>query len=132
MTTARQIGGLDFAQARAMLAPWAAPAAAIAGAEYEQRLERARTLLREQRVDALLIAAGASLRYFSGIGWGASERLLGLLLTTHGEPLVICPAFEAGSLAHALRIPAEPLHVGGKVSAGAAMFERANRDMPIV
>lgn len=106
MTPARQIGGLDPAQAQAMLAPWPTPAAAIATAEYEQRLERARALLREQRIDALLITAGASLRYFSGIGWGASERLLGLLLTAHGEPLVICPAFEAGSLAHVLSIPA--------------------------
>jgi Xaa-Pro dipeptidase len=106
MTPARQIGGLDLAQAQAMLAPWPTPAATIATAEYEQRLERARTLLREQRIDALLITAGASLRYFSGIGWTASERLLGLLLTARGEPLVICPAFEAGSLAHALRIPA--------------------------
>jgi Xaa-Pro dipeptidase len=106
MMPSTQIGGLDHAQAQAQLAPWATPAPAITTDEYQQRLERARALLREQRIDALLITAGTSLRYFSGVGWGASERLVGMLLTARGEPLVICPAFEAGSLAHALRIPA--------------------------
>jgi Xaa-Pro dipeptidase len=106
MTSPTQIGGLDRAQAQALLAPWATRAPAITAEEYQRRLERAHALMREQRVDALLITAGASLRYFSGIAWGASERLVALLLTMHGEPLVICPAFEAGSLAHALRIPA--------------------------
>jgi Xaa-Pro dipeptidase len=106
MMPSTQIGGLDHAQAQAQLAPCATPAPAITADEYQRRLERARALLREQRIDALLITAGASLRYFTGVGWGASERLVGLLLTARGEPLVICPAFEAGSLAHALRIPA--------------------------
>ena len=102
-----QIGGLDRAQAQALLTPWATPAPAISNDEYQRRLERARLLLREQRIDALLITAGASLRYFSGISWGASERLVAMLLTARGEPVVICPAFEAGSLAHALHISAE-------------------------
>ncbi|GAA0716514.1 Xaa-Pro peptidase family protein [Dokdonella soli] len=102
-----QIGGLDLAQAHAALKPWPTTAPAIGAEEYQQRLERARRLMREQRVDALLITAGASLRYFSGIAWGLSERLVGLLLTAQGDPIVICPAFEAGSLAHALRIPAD-------------------------
>nr|WP_293501426.1 Xaa-Pro peptidase family protein [Roseateles sp.] len=44
--------------------------------------------------------------YFAGIGWGASERLVALLLTADGEPLLIAPAFEEGSLDAVLRIPA--------------------------
>jgi Xaa-Pro dipeptidase len=103
----RQIGGLDLAQAHAALTPWLNRAPSIDADEYSRRLENARRLMRAQRVDALLITAGTSLRYFTGIAWGASERLVGMLLTAQGDPIVICPAFEAGSLAHALRIPAD-------------------------
>ncbi|SFS18725.1 Xaa-Pro aminopeptidase [Dyella sp. OK004] len=107
MTSSRQIGGLDIAQAQASLKPWSTPAPVIGADEYLRRLERARALLREQRVDAVLITAGTSLRYFTGVAWGASERLVGMLLTASGDPIVICPGFEAGSLAAVLRIPAD-------------------------
>lgn len=105
--SAPQIGGLDPAQARSRLRPWQAPAPAIGADEYQLRLDHARALLRAQRIDALLVTAGISLRYFSGVPWGASERLIGMLLTAHGDPILICPGFEAGSLAAVLRIPAE-------------------------
>lgn len=107
MTTHGQIGGLDITQARAALAPWEAVAPAIHAGEYQRRLEQARALMGEQGVDALLITAGASLRYFSGVPWGASERLVGLLLTQRGDPIVICPAFEVGSLQAVLLVPAD-------------------------
>jgi len=103
-----QIGGLSAAAAAAQLAPWPDPAAPIVAPEYEERLERARRLMRAAGADALLITAGASLRYFSGISWGPSERLVALLVTARGEPIVICPAFEAASLEHLLAITAEP------------------------
>jgi len=102
-----QIGGLDLAQARSRLRPWQAPAPAIGADEYQHRLEHARALLRAQRLDALLVTAGTSLRYFTGVAWGASERLVGMLLTAQGDPILVCPGFEAGSLAAVLRIPAE-------------------------
>lgn len=102
-----QIGGLDPAQARASLAHWQDTAPPIDANEYQRRIERARALLREQGVDALLITAGTSLRYFTGVPWGASERLVGMLLTARGEPIVICPSFEAGSLKPVLRVPAD-------------------------
>ena len=101
-----QIGHLTLADARAQLQPWARRAPAIADAEYEQRIERARALMRAAGVDALLVTAGASLRYFSGVPWGASERLVALLITRDRDPLFVCPAFEEGSLDAVLRIPA--------------------------
>ncbi|MGC1547561.1 MAG: aminopeptidase P family N-terminal domain-containing protein, partial [Rhodanobacter sp.] len=105
-TTSRQqqIGGLSPAEAHAALQPWAQPAAPIHAKEYEQRLEQARRLMRQRGDDALLITAGSSLRYFAGIPWGATERLVALLLPLHGEPHLICPAFEQGSLSHELSI----------------------------
>lgn len=103
-----QIGGLTLEQARAQLAPWSERAPAIGAAEYQQRIERARALMRAQGRDALLIGAGTSLRYFAGVPWGASERLVALLLTLDGDPVLIAPGFEAGSLSHVLHIPAQP------------------------
>jgi Xaa-Pro dipeptidase len=106
-TSSGQIGGLSFANAEAALTPWTRRAAPIGAPEYQQRLEQARRLMRQRGDDALLITAGASLRYFTGIAWGASERLVAMLLTLDGDPFVLCPAFEEGSLQHALAIPAE-------------------------
>ncbi|GLQ87883.1 M24 family metallopeptidase [Dyella flagellata] len=103
----KQIGGLEIAQARASLAPWATPAQRITTEEYVQRIERARALLHTLDIDAVLITAGTSLRYFTGIGWGATERLVAMLLTRRGDPIMICPGFEVGSLSHELRIQAD-------------------------
>jgi Xaa-Pro dipeptidase len=107
MSSNGQIGGLDLAQARASLAPWPTPARPIGPGEYQERLERARSLLRSLGADAVLITAGTSLRYFSGVPWGASERLVAMLITQRGTPIVVCPAFEAGSMEHVLLVPAE-------------------------
>lgn len=106
-----QIGHLTLSQAQEQLASrrlelQAKRPAAIAPAEYATRLARARALMREADVDALLVTAGMSLRYFAGIGWGQSERLVAMLLTADGEPQLIAPAFEEGSLDAVLRIPA--------------------------
>lgn len=59
------------------------------------------------RADALVVGAGASLRYFSGVAWGASERLVAMILAKTGRPVFICPAFEKGSLDAALGIEAD-------------------------
>lgn len=101
-----QIGHLIRAEAQARLQPWSRRAEAIAGDEYQQRIERARALMRAEGVDALLVTTGASLRYFAGVPWRATERLVAMLLTAAGEPLLVCPAFEEGSLDAVLQLPA--------------------------
>jgi Xaa-Pro dipeptidase len=75
--------------------------------ERLQRIERARRLTRDAGADALIINAGASLRYFAGVPWGASERLVAMILPVDGEPVMVCPAFETGSLQAVLEIPAD-------------------------
>lgn len=90
----------------AALAPFASPAPAITRDERLARIERARKLTRDAGADALIVGAGASLNYFAGVPWGASERLVAMLLPVSGDPVMICPAFEQGSLAADLAIDA--------------------------
>lgn len=101
-----QIGHLQRDAALAGLSPWARRAPPISADEYRRRIERARALMRTQGADALLVGAGASLRYFAGVPWSPSERLVAMLLTADGDPLLVCPAFEEGSLDAVLEIPA--------------------------
>lgn len=100
------IGGSTAAAELADLRPWPTPAAPISQDERLQRLDRARALTREMGAQALLITAGASLRYFTGVAWGATERLVALLLPVDGAPRMICPRFELGSLEASLAIAA--------------------------
>jgi Xaa-Pro dipeptidase len=62
--------------------------------ERQGRLARAKALLAAEQLDALFLTGGTSLRYFTGISWGLSERLLGLILPRAGRAFVVCPAFE--------------------------------------
>ncbi|HEX9446350.1 MAG TPA: aminopeptidase P family N-terminal domain-containing protein, partial [Dongiaceae bacterium] len=103
----RGIGGSTAAIELADITPWADRAAAISSAERQARLDRARHLMAALGVDALLINAGTSLNYFAGISWGASERLVAMVLPRQGKPIVICPFFERGSLEAELRLEAD-------------------------
>jgi Xaa-Pro dipeptidase len=67
----------------------------IGEAERAARRAKAQRLMAGSNVHALLVEPGPSLDYFSGLRWGRSERLFGLLIPRKGESLVISPAFEA-------------------------------------
>lgn len=66
----------------------------ITAAERQQRIERARQLMAENKMDALVVCGGTSLEYFAGIKWWLSERFFGMILPTKGAPFFVCPAFE--------------------------------------
>jgi Xaa-Pro dipeptidase len=91
------------------LKPLGARVKPIASEEYRARVDRAQQLLSKQdpKLDALFVATGTALYYFTGVRWWASERLLGFLIPAKGEPLVVCPAFEEGRFREQLRSPAE-------------------------
>jgi Xaa-Pro dipeptidase len=101
------VGGSTMDLQLAGLSPRPGRPPAITVAEYEARLERARVLTAAFGADALLVGAGTSLRYFTGVPWGATERLVAMLLPRKGRPIMICPAFELGSLQADLKIEAD-------------------------
>ncbi|HVI00988.1 MAG TPA: Xaa-Pro peptidase family protein [Enhygromyxa sp.] len=82
----------------AALAGFCAGAQPISASEHEQRIERVRARLAEAGQSALIVEAGVDMRYFGGPGWGLSERPLLLVIPRAGEPTLIGPAFEHGTL----------------------------------
>ncbi len=71
-----------------------AQAKPITTEERRARIEQARRLMVENRLDALMLTGGTSLVYFSNIRWGGGERLFALILPARGQPFFVCPAFE--------------------------------------
>ena len=74
----------------------AAEAHPITVDERRQRLERARQLMQQNKLDAIFMIGGTSLVYFSGIHWWNSERLFAMVLPQKAAPFFVCPSFEEG------------------------------------
>jgi Xaa-Pro dipeptidase len=99
------------------LKPLGSRARPITPAEFAERIEHAQQLMpgavstgqtaTVAQYDALFLAPGTSLYYFTGIRWGLSERLLGLVIPRTGNPIVIVPAFEEGRMRERLKLPFE-------------------------
>src|SRR3981081_3825003 len=64
--------------------------------ERHERQERARKLMSENALDAIVLMEGTSLQYFTGIHWWGGERMFALVLTAKGAAFYVCPAFEEG------------------------------------
>lgn len=77
--------------------------------EFQGRIAHAQELMGRSRpsFEMLYVTPGTSLRYYTGIRWGLSERIVALLVPRKGDPLIICPAFEEGRLREQLRWPIE-------------------------
>ncbi len=58
------------------------------------RQQQARKLMSDLGIDAIFFEGGTSLSYFTGIGWGRSERLFAMILPKNGEPQFVAPKFE--------------------------------------
>jgi Xaa-Pro dipeptidase len=71
-----------------------AEAQPITTAEREQRMERARQLMADNKIDSIMVTGGTSLVYFTNIHWWMSERLFAVILPVKGNPFYVCPAFE--------------------------------------
>jgi Xaa-Pro dipeptidase len=66
----------------------------ITTAERVTRLAKARRLMGEAKIDAMVLTGGTSLRYYTNIEWGLSERLLAVVVPAKGGAFLVCPAFE--------------------------------------
>lgn len=69
--------------------------------EYEERIERARRLMHEQSLDALVLSAEQNLLYFTGFRtqfFASPSRPWFFVLPLQGEPCAIVPALGEGPL----------------------------------
>ena len=79
----------------------------IGADERARRLQRAQALMKANNIGAILVEAGSSLVYFTGVQWWRSERLTAAVIPVEGEPCIITPFFEAPSIRESLAVPAE-------------------------
>ena len=107
MTTG--VGGSSAAQALATLQDMTAGAQPIALDEYRQRIAAAQQRMRELGMDALYLHAGSSLKYFTGLQWHPSERMVGALLPASGALQYIAPWFELGTVQDFMQLDG-PVH----------------------
>jgi Xaa-Pro dipeptidase len=66
----------------------------ITNDERRGRIEKARRLMAQHKIDAIMLTQGTSLVYFTNIRWGGGERLFACVVPVKGEPFFVCPAFE--------------------------------------
>jgi Xaa-Pro dipeptidase len=76
------------------LEPLTGGAEPITTEEHQARLDRARALMAEASLDALVFGPGSGLLYFTGTRWHLSERFFGMVLPRCGDPAWVTPAFE--------------------------------------
>ena len=76
------------------LQPMTAAMKPITDEERLARMEKARRLMRENKIAAIYLEPGTTMQYFTGMRWGRSERMFGMVLPAQGEPAYVVPAFE--------------------------------------
>jgi len=76
------------------LRPMTAGIVPISAADRRGRIDKARRLMAEQHIDAILLEGGSSLFYFTGVRWGLSERPFVAVIPANGELAWVSPGFE--------------------------------------
>jgi Xaa-Pro dipeptidase len=76
------------------LKPFPGKATPITEAERLSRIEKARRLMAENGIGAIVLETGTSMTYFANVRWGLSERPFLLVIPQKGELAYVCPGFE--------------------------------------
>ncbi len=92
------VGGSDAQTELARLSDMSAGVQAISKSEFEARIKKACSLMNANDLDAIYLNAGTNLYYFTGTRWGASERMVGAILSAKGELQYIAPYFEISTI----------------------------------
>jgi Xaa-Pro dipeptidase len=75
----------------------------IGDEERRARLDRARAIMGEHGIGALVLEPGAAMHYYTGVEWGLSERPFLAVLPREGELAFVCPAFEEARAGELIR-----------------------------
>ena len=66
----------------------------ITDSERLQRIEKARRLMAENDIDAIVLEGGTSMFYYTGVRWGNSERTFAVVIPQKGDLAWVTPGFE--------------------------------------
>jgi len=66
----------------------------VTNEERRARIEKARHLMAQHGIGAIVLTPGSSLLYFTNIRWSGGERLFACVIPAKGKPFFVCPAFE--------------------------------------
>ena len=94
VAAAQKSGEAELPPSLAKLQSRKTEATPITKEERQERLERARKLMSENGLGAIVLMAGTSLNYFTGIRWWGGERMFALVQPAKGAAFYVCPAFE--------------------------------------
>ena len=89
------------------LKPMTTGAQPISAAERATRLAKLQDLMHQQKVAALLVEAGTTLDYFTGVNWHLSERVTAAVIPASGKIVIVTPFFERPTIEEMLQVPAE-------------------------
>ena len=84
----------DLPPAIAALTSMKDQATPISVEERRARIEKARRLMAEHRIDGLMLTGGTSMVYFTGMQWGLSERMTAVIIPAMGSAFIVTPKFE--------------------------------------
>jgi len=84
----------DVPASIAALAPMTAGIVPIGADERRARLEKARRLMADHQIAAIVLEGGSSMFYFTGVRWGLSERPFVTVIPATGDPAWVSPGFE--------------------------------------
>ena len=79
----------------------------IAAQEHAARVARVQASMRQRKIGALLLDAGSTLAYFTGVRWPRSERTTAALIPADGDVVIVMPFFEEPSVRETLQIAAD-------------------------
>ena len=79
-------------------------ASPISNEERMQRIGKAQELLQKNNMVALILDAGTTMQYFTGLSWYPSERSMLVIIPAKGELTYICPYFDEDRLLELIKI----------------------------
>ena len=68
----------------------------ITNEERMARVEKAKSLMTANEIDAIALCGGTSTLYFANAQIGGGERLWAVVIPARANPFIVCPAFEEG------------------------------------
>ncbi len=92
------VGGKSREEALAGLSDMTGDVQPVPKSEFESRLAKLQSAIRESGAKAAYLHAGTNLYYFTGLQWNPSERMVAAIVPSEGELQYVSPRFEINTL----------------------------------